>query len=187
MSNFDMVLFKQRMLETISWCVPRFQRQNPAQSLRTLPIPDEPLTPNLDTLHVFAQTIFQKRAIAYRGSNQTAITGLGGGRLLLIFLNWCIVGSPHMEESGGFLDTYDLPPWDTWLYYGHEVGVPHNNQKTFQDIDYLLAWVPAQVVEDISLIVREQDTPNLAWLEKSPWALSFVPRLEREGYFSNYR
>jgi hypothetical protein len=59
--------------------------------------------------------------------------------------------------TGGYIDVYDAPPWDTWLDVVHETDLS-NYYDTF-----LVAWVPQAFVPVVEAGIRASPARFLAW------------------------
>lgn len=76
-----------------------------------------------------------------------------------------LLSAPHMgfldgntsAVTGGYIDIYDAPPWDTWLDVVHEVDIP-DYYDTF-----LVAWVPMAMVSLVEGGIRTSPGRFLAW------------------------
>lgn len=66
---------------------------------------------------------------------------LGGGRLLIYFPNVDLACGAAEQETAGFFDVNNVPPWDTWVAYIQD----EYNADSF-DTEYLIAWVPPEFV-----------------------------------------
>jgi hypothetical protein len=47
--------------------------------------------------------------------NSTIPSGLSGGRLLIYFPNHDLACGAAEQETAGFFDVNNVPPWDTWV------------------------------------------------------------------------
>src|SRR5438093_12293271 len=76
------------------------------------------------------------------------------GRLLLSAPHESFTDGVSEWESGGFFDTCDVPPWDTWVYYVSE-EVVYDERYWRQvlrcppdwspsPVSYLVSWVPPE-------------------------------------------
>jgi hypothetical protein len=76
-----------------------------------------------------------------------------------------LLSAPHMgfldgntsAVTGGYIDIYDAPPWDTWLDVVDEVDIP-DYYDTF-----LVAWVPMIMVSLVEVGIRTSPGRFLAW------------------------
>jgi len=132
---FKIEVFKQRLAETIAWCKPRFSTNDIEQIpflLRTPPYPSPEATsfvidnlpvvkPELRCIALFAWNhVFPKRATAFTTADAVKYQGLCDGKLLISFIEYGLWDGGSYAETAGYIDEEDLPPWDTWVYYGRE-------------------------------------------------------------------
>lgn len=61
------------------------------------------------------------------------------------------------EETEGFFDSLDIPPWDFW------VGI-----KTVGRQHFLYSWIPTPFVELVDRGVRCSAEENILWLKEEP-------------------
>ena len=115
----------------------------------------------------------QRRAQLLRAENaymDCLPLDLAGGRLLIACpeeSDWCCLSE---AESHGFIDTLDVPAWDTWVCYVHEPNAPdpehiRKTQEVYRNfpynkrrdenfvdwqpsasVSYILCWIPPQFV-----------------------------------------
>lgn len=79
-----------------------------------------------------------------RGTTTTpanSMPSLNGGRLLCYFPDADLSDGAAEQESGGFFDAHNTPPWDTWVGYFHDGLEPDGSYDK-----YLLVFVPEQLV-----------------------------------------
>lgn len=133
--------FKVRLAQTIFWCAPRANKRNPATSLRTAELRprllEESRTSAVDTV-AYARELYGGVEIR----NATMPSRLGGGQLLIYFPNDDLACGAAEQETAGFFDINNVPPWDTWVAY---VQDEQPNIDSF-DTEYLIAWVPYEFV-----------------------------------------
>ena len=108
--------FHTRLAQAIYWCAPRADKLNPATSLRT-----EALRPRMleENRSCAVNTVVYAREL-YGGADIRKATiphDLGGGRLLIYFPNSDLACGAAEQETAGFFDINNVPPWDTWVTY----------------------------------------------------------------------
>src|SRR6266481_2436330 len=132
--------FKARLAQTIFWCAPRADRGNPATSLRTADLRPRLLEKNRSSA---VDTVARARELlgGLGIRNATIPSGLGGGRLLVYFPNDDLACGAAEQETAGFFDINNVPPWDTWVAYFQG----EHNIDSFDD-EYLIAWIPPELV-----------------------------------------
>ena len=151
--------FKVRLAQTIFWCAPRADRVNPATSLRTPKLRPRLLEENrsqaVNTV-VYARELFGGVDIR----KATIPTALGGGRLLVYFPNNDLACGAAEQETAGFFDLNNVPPWDTWVdFFQNETA----NIDSF-DTKYLIAWVPPEFVSLANKGIDVNPEQCIMWL-----------------------
>src|SRR5512143_1583562 len=143
--------FRERLAETVSWCLRRADQQPLGEALRSTALAPPVAAPWPDTVKAVAAA----RVLALGRSWRRSLDPLAGGRLLIHFPT-----PPHSRgvagaASGGYFDTQDAPPWDTWAAYIEEANR-----------SYLVAWVPPQAIAAVTAAL-EHAPKSLAWLEEA--------------------
>lgn len=156
--TFDEVPFDRRLAETIAWCAPRARTEDPKDSLRS-----EELRPTF--LERDRSSALQSVA-GYRGHRFRALpamTGNGsliGGRLLVYFPDADLADGAAANESRGFFDVHNVPPWDTWISLaddGADADVSYRQ--------YVVTWVPPNLVRWAAAGIEVNPEECIAWLE----------------------
>lgn len=80
-----------------------------------------------------------------------------GGRLLLSAPQMGFLDGNTSAVTGGYIDVYDAPPWDTWLDVVQGTDIP-DYYDTF-----LVAWVPTALVALVDAGIRTSPAGFLAW------------------------
>lgn len=189
MTEAELHAFWQRLTETIAWCAPLAtpERVNPAlakwaeeQRVVKWPVEWWPETlatllrsPQLDAPSLTdAKSFAEQRAIVdqvaservkllreYGGYPKDVAPGLAAGRLLLHDPNGTDWSGGSFVASGGLLDVYDSPPWDTWItlireeYPGPEWNV------------FVVAWIPPTLIDVVEEGIRCCAMPCTDWAE----------------------
>ncbi len=143
--------FRERLAETVSWCLRRANQDPLGEVLRSAALAPPVAAPWPDTVRAVAAA----RLLALGRSWRRSLDPLAGGRLLIHFPT-----PPHSHGaaravSSGYFDTQDAPPWDTWAAYIEEASR-----------SYLVAWVPPQAFPAVTAAL-EQAPRSLAWLEEA--------------------
>ena len=164
--------FKVRLAQTIFWCAPRADIANPLTSLRT---PE--LRPRLleESRSAAIDTVVHAREL-YGGIDiRTAAIppDLGAGRLLIYFLNTDLACGAAEYETAGFFDVNNVPPWDTWVAYFHD-----EYNADFFDTEYLIAWVPPELVSLANHGIYVNPEQCIMWLSDTSVELAKVLRAE---------
>lgn len=161
----DLARFTITLAETVAWCSERASETDLTDSLRTpglLPasVRERGGLSECRDPSVLASLV---KAVAAERSKQLPVRlhcpiipaeALAGGRLLLIMPDWCLDYGISEWASGGFFDTDDFPPWDTWVWYGDE---PSDEEH------YLLCWVPPPLLETAHRGVEVSPEPWIFW------------------------
>jgi len=164
---------KQRLAQTIVWCGPRADIWNPATSLRT-----PQLSPRLLEASRFSAMDHVANARESYGwpetRNPTVPRDLGGGRLLIYFPEVDLSCGAAEQETEGFFDVHNVPPWDTWVTYLQEHG---RNSDSF-DSEYLIAWVPPSFVSLVNNGIYVNPEECIRWLSDASVELVRTLRAE---------
>jgi len=170
-STIELDVFKKRLNETVAWCNKHIVPDDPARSLRSLDLrpPTLRLCPRLNIdLHDVVQAIADERAHWVTVWNLKS-SGVTNGRLLICTsATESIPDGAVTEESKGFYDDDDMPPWDTWLCYLYNEEIL-SNRKLYRR-EYLVSWVPPEFIDLANIGVemhflgcmtwaKEEDTP----------------------------
>jgi uncharacterized protein (TIGR02996 family) len=199
-----LLLFRRRLAEVIAWCSEREY-----QVLRT---PE--LMPHLDRGASGVEALWRCRRdgqrcrlvhqLAQRRAAQLnkldifpepGASGLASGRLLLFDPNEAIGERCAPLTSGGFIDAYLAPAWDTWLAYFDDGAEGHRRAHTHWEAEwivqrkvepvpypsYLVAWVPPALVPAVDWDRAVNARASLEWAENVDCELSM--RLRELGWF----
>lgn len=166
-------IFKKRLAETIAWCSKRV-KDEPTDKLRSSELrpPGWRLNHRLNLqLCDVVEAIVAERAYCVQNwadfrEHKTA-EGLAGGRLLFCTSATMSIPDGYVTQaSNGFYDEDDMPPWDTWLcYWGTERHYAAGNDKRYQ-IEYLVSWVPASLIELANVGVEKHFMDCMSWAAK---------------------
>ena len=131
-STDPLLTFRWRLAETIAWCRLSGYFADPVNSLRTPQLRpkcmiDEPTYGyewgGYEERQATMYRLSEKRAELLRklGKYPSAPTqSVSKGRLLLNDPDNSDICCLSEWDSRGFIDPYDLPPWDTWFWYSEE-------------------------------------------------------------------
>jgi uncharacterized protein (TIGR02996 family) len=187
-------VLRQRLAETIAWC------QSPdREGLRTsglLPRQSHGLDrgPLWQCASATARTSLVHQLANRRAANLSkADVGVEPlpdaplpGRLLLFDVDRSRQEGRATLYTGGYLDSYQTPPWDTWIAYFDD-GAPGRLQaqrhweaewimrrpvKPVTFPAYTAAWVPAEFVEKVEWGYEVLDKPPFEWAENVDCALT---------------
>jgi len=144
-ATIDISIFQKRLAQTIAWCSSRVVVTEPATCLRSLDLrpPGTWIASRLNYKWdeiVTAIAEERERRLHYPGALSI---GLAKGRLLICSsITEAIPDGGPTEESLGFIDDDELPPWDTWLCY-LEDDTPDSQYRH----SYLVSWVPPEFID----------------------------------------
>jgi hypothetical protein len=177
----EIVEFKRRLAEAIAWCAGRALRADPEHSLRTPSLQPPGIRVADDWLNDHwarvrrghehrqafperVQALVEARARLLRSEGRypsIPAGGLAGGRLLVYYPDANDSSGFSGEQSGGFFDVEDAPPWDTWLWFVQERESPRN-----QSLDaYLVSWVPPPMIELAEQGIQMNAMDCIGWAE----------------------
>jgi hypothetical protein len=85
-----------------------------------------------------------------------------GGRLMVYFPDGDLSDGAAEQETGGFFDGYNVPPWETWVGYFEESSGSRGSYDS-----YLLAYVPSALVNlaDSGMLVNPEEC--ILWLSQT--------------------
>lgn len=159
MANIDLTRFRIQLAETIAWCSTKVSFDDPRNSLRTPELRPHPLSGSekdvVDSVSSARHAELSWPALDPSGN-------LGGGRLLLYQPSGNLACGAAEEESDGFFDIDNIPPWDSWVWY-----VANEGESTKADTyhNYLISWVPEILVTLVDGGVRTNPEACIAWLD----------------------
>ena len=146
--------FWERLAKTAAWCHQNADVQDPAGSLRR---PEtRPRTLEKD---YFAAVNYLSVSIDNRFLIDKFQPDLPQeGRLLLYFPDEELSDGAAEQESDGFFDVHNCPPWDTWVAMIEE-------SSGSVETPYLVAYVPSVLIHSVErgLSVLAEDC--LGWVE----------------------
>jgi uncharacterized protein (TIGR02996 family) len=188
-------LLVRRLGETIAWCsraeMPLLRTPEFLPQVRPDGRAIEPLwrcsAPAARTTLVHQLTGRRARRLAKLGFESPRPTfDLGGGRLLLFEPDRAQSEASPAIYSAGFLDRYQVPAWDTWLFYldegmegcrrihaQWEAGwIIGRKLEPAVFASYLVAWVPGPLVAGVDWSCQIQAESPVAWAEDVDCALT---------------
>ena len=136
---FDITKFTQRLRETATW-IEYVTPTNGSKLYRSLEIePKDLLLEIIDSKYQegIVNDVLNKRAIILLEKEIPLLElddVLNKGYLLYSFVNETVTDGASEAESNCLFDVYDIPAWDTWIYW-HEL----------KGRQLLLAWIPLRL------------------------------------------
>jgi hypothetical protein len=119
----------------------------------------------MNHVHVAVQEVVDQRA--EHVTVDCRVTDISGGRLLAFFPQQTTSDGFAAEESDGFFDHHNVPPWDTWIYSVD---------------DFVISFVPAQFVTHVECGLITNVEGCIMWLRDVDHP--FVDMLQSDGLLS---
>ena len=148
--------FWQSVASTIEWCTARADPSRPRESLR-----DDYAKPRVLEPSYFSAVhgVLSSR----RGRKPGGPRQLSGGRLLLYFPDEETADGVAEEQTSGFFDIHDAPPWDTWVAMLDDAPGARG--------PYLVAWIPPIFLARAQAGIDVNAMDCIAWLDDCDVAL----------------
>lgn len=141
-----------RLSETIQWCSSRANVSAPATCLRSPELFPNPLAGSPAEV---VRSVAGARNWALDRPNLAPAVDLAGGHLLAFAPSESLFDGCAEKETGGFLNTENSPPWDTWIGVIREIT----------GREYLLSWIPPAFVELVSLGIEVNPEECIWWID----------------------
>jgi len=87
---------------------------------------------------------------------------LTAGQLLVYFPDAELADGAAEQETAGFFDVNNAPPWDTWVGFFHDSSAPDSSCAR-----YLVAWIPDQFISLAQKGIDVNPERCIEWLEDS--------------------
>lgn len=192
----DLALLKWRLTETIKWCCKRASIDDPENSLRSPELePDRfDWQQTISERQATVDLLAAKRANFLRRQNRyptEPAKDLVGGKLLIYLPEQSLSDGAAQANTNWFFDADNVPPWDTWLCYVHDIDTSKANQmrKAQGKIDwddyiiypesFLLVWVPPQMLTLIDVGITANPEHCIFWATDAD--TTFIKSLEMEN------
>lgn len=129
-----LTVFRWRLAETITWCEAHGSLADPINSLRAPALQPACMVNEPDYSYDWGGTDAKQATIRILSETRADLLraaglypaapamNVGHGRLLVSDPEDSDICGLSVVESLGFIDDRDVPPWDTWLWYGDEPG-----------------------------------------------------------------
>jgi hypothetical protein len=177
--------FRWRLAETIAWCSKRAKPDDPKDSLRHPQLRPPSFwyaTRDLLSPISIVEDFMKLRAIElidWRGESmvKAPADNLAGGRLLAYFPFANLADCAAEAESGGFFNSDNEPPWDTWLCFLDDAPRLYEHDVSYQY--YLISWIPPQFIDVANAGIEVNPEMCIQWASEveSP----FVGELRKAG------
>ena len=150
--------FTLRLAQAIHWCTRRAHPAEPALSLRYDQF--RPHTLEVDRAATVRTPVNQRTVYVPRDlAPVTSVEGLAGGRLLAYFPDAELSDGAAEQETRGFFDSYNAPPWDTWVGLFHDPAAADRSYRV-----YLVAWIPPVFLDIASRGIAVNPESCIIWL-----------------------
>ena len=162
--------YRGRLRETIRWCTARHPIRDPQRDLRT---PDlKPVVgdwPSFEELDAALSVLAKKRR---ERIDPNAKAEGDRGRVLVCEYNASITSGESEDETSGFFDVADRPPWDTWMFCVQRTAAASGPGQ--EPVDLLISWVPSSPVAAVETGIRVNPYDCIYWaseIDLAEWGL----------------
>lgn len=155
----DAVLYS-RLADAIAWCASILTDSAMDAALRSPDLIPRLLHDGRDDVVCDVGSTRHWRVRATTDAPQASMPHLNGGRLLCYFPDADLCDGAAEQESDGFFDVYNTPPWDTWVGYFSDRTDPDGSYD-----NYLLAYVLKQLVPLAAGGILVNPEECIMWLE----------------------
>ena len=168
--------FRKKLHETIAWCTPRVNVNNPKYCLRSAQ-----LRPNYDfssqaneDVDLWADieminNVSDSRSLLSSGGNDALREpdiDLAGGRLLIRFLGQSNHNGLTADITSYYLDDNDTPPWDTWVQAFVPESLAHQSPDSVpSEYAFLISWVPPEFLKAVDEATEAECVGMLMWAD----------------------
>jgi len=156
--------FYSRLNETIAWCDTKGSVADPKESLRQLRkyVGGSDLqSPESRVWSIAHYRSYNLRKHTNYVKNDLPPKRSNGGRFLAYFPNLDLCDGVASAETDGFLDEYNIPPYDTWIDFGEP-----NPKSRHPGGRFLVSWVPHEFVELANGGVEVNPEECIIWLDE---------------------
>jgi hypothetical protein len=174
-------LLRTRLSEAVAWCLSRISASDAKCSTRSKALePSRQFTmahgerftdrftydrTTSEQRRSLVDEVCANRARCLREASEAPAIPVGphlaGGRLFSSSIDGSDWSELPTVESEGFLDSFDIPGWDTWLwiypeiYAGKAIG------------DCVLCWIPPQIIPLLQRAIQVSPMDSLWWMDYS--------------------
>lgn len=182
-TNDNMQLFERRLIEAVTWCIPKVSVANPVDCLRLLEsarVEFRQLSGRDETAthQAIIESLVEEREKRLRASGhspEVLRVNLYSGRLIACDPYGSLECGGAEQDSQGYLNIYDIPPCDTWVYYVQNQKKPADGFRS-----YFICWVPKEFIDFVEdgmacacgwglEWVKDLDTPFARQLQQTEW------------------
>ena len=158
----------RRLQEAIAWCDPRADPDAPRTCLRTDDLRPRTLEP--DYFAAVRHVLYWRSSALGRTAATADLRG-ASGRLLIYFPDAELSDGVAEQETAGYFDVYNAPPWDTWVGMFADPPPPRGSGYD----KYLVAWVPQSFLDLAGAGIEVNPEQSIDWLGST--SVSLVTRL----------
>lgn len=172
------------VLEAMLWATPRANPKDPIRCLRSAKLAPHLFEPSR---HETVFDVIWQRHIALEKAGL-----LGGekwqlelppGRLLAWERDSTVDDGVGESLTGGYLDSSELPPWDTWIaYIEQSPSIPQKSPYRSggrNDVSCLVSWVPGAFIDAVARAIKANANEALYWLSDSKLPIADVLRADK--------
>lgn len=157
-SMLTQIVFYTRLAQAMEWCDSRANPSSPGTCLRSAQLAPELLPVNRDAA---VCSVGIRRRPSYSPHAIDRCPPLNGARLLVFFPNANLADGAASNETNGYFDGCNIPPWDTWVsYYKNPV---ENGDDSYNE--YLIAYVPSVFTALVQSGINVNPEQCIAWIE----------------------
>lgn len=91
---------------------------------------------------------------------------LNYGRILGFKTLQSIPDGAPISESNGFVDNYDIPPIDCWIYYKPNFKTLHYKSPYTNINEILFCWIPNQAIDIMNETMEIEALKSYFWLDE---------------------
>jgi len=173
LSPGDLCEFAQRLKEARTWCQMRIGRANARQVFRSQELKPEKLdsldkaykTMEFEEMRDVVTRFSKRRRELLKSVPDISQSSLATeGKLLACFYADSVIDTASESVSNLFIDGWDRPPWDTWIWC-HDF--PYSAGKNRRSHPAIISWVPTAFVEpDVYSAIDANLVSVLRWFSE---------------------
>jgi hypothetical protein len=167
----DLWLLTEAINDANAWCAPRVDLSEVRKCLRSADLAPRNLA--LDPWTVVRRLLSTRSSLLQKRSESSPPPN---GRLLVYFPEQNLFDGAAEQETNGFFDDDNQPPWDTWIGFFEDEGRDPSLST------YLVAWIPSPFVSLAARGIDVNPEQCIAWLDQTKTALAMsLPEVPRGG------
>jgi len=154
----QLTAFLQALRDTIDWCEPRATITDIKNCLRSDSLSPYPFAGRRSEV---VDSVVRERHIYRKDPSSLSAYSLAQGKLLDFMPDQNMTDGMAEEDSYGFFDVTNVPPWDTWVAYVEESP----------SCNYLVCWVPRRLIGVATAGINVNAEGCIAWLDDTNFLL----------------